>query len=289
MLILRHSIELKNESTNTLNDGLEDIDGDGLTNKDEFIRGTDPKVADSDGDGINDGDEVAVGTDPKLDTSKPSNLSDIDSDGISNTDENKAPNNGDSNGDGIKDYLQKNVAPVKDPNSNVTIVVESSSTCPISNASFASEKSLGADDGYDYLNGLVNYTLNCGNSTVKLSWYNADQSKTYTVRKYGPESPNGSAKVFYDYPATISKVTIAGTTVMQATLSLTDGQKGDSTGVDGKIVDPIGLAVAVSKIPLPEVLIRSGGFAFIGLVGMLAIAGTTYWVNSRKSKGERNS
>ncbi len=41
-----------------------DDDGDGLTNPEEKLHGTDPNNPDSDGDGISDGDEVANGTDP---------------------------------------------------------------------------------------------------------------------------------------------------------------------------------------------------------------------------------
>ena len=51
-----------------------DVDGDGLTNDDERIRGTDPRRADSDGDTLLDGMEVAGGTDPLR--------SDTDGDGI---------------------------------------------------------------------------------------------------------------------------------------------------------------------------------------------------------------
>ncbi len=35
-----------------------DLDGDGLTNLEEFRNGTDPNKPDTDGDGISDGDEV---------------------------------------------------------------------------------------------------------------------------------------------------------------------------------------------------------------------------------------
>jgi hypothetical protein len=42
----------------------DDADGDGLTNSDEYLRGTNPKSADSDGDGLNDGAEVTAGTNP---------------------------------------------------------------------------------------------------------------------------------------------------------------------------------------------------------------------------------
>ena len=41
-----------------------DEDGDGLTNGEEFIAGTDPYIADTDGDSYSDGAEVAAGSDP---------------------------------------------------------------------------------------------------------------------------------------------------------------------------------------------------------------------------------
>lgn len=45
-------------------DGVQDPDGDGLTNAAEYQRQTDPRNADSDGDGIRDGLEVQTGSDP---------------------------------------------------------------------------------------------------------------------------------------------------------------------------------------------------------------------------------
>jgi peroxiredoxin len=41
-----------------------DTDGDGLTDVDEAIYGTDPNNVDSDGDGISDNDEISMGTNP---------------------------------------------------------------------------------------------------------------------------------------------------------------------------------------------------------------------------------
>ncbi len=55
-------------------DSSDDEDGDGVSNLDEFQRGTRPTQTDTDGDGLSDGDEETLGTDPLV--------SDTDSDGI---------------------------------------------------------------------------------------------------------------------------------------------------------------------------------------------------------------
>jgi len=49
----------------------DDPDGDGLTNEDEFVTGTNPTNPDTDGDGFSDGYEVSLGTDPLDPSSKP--------------------------------------------------------------------------------------------------------------------------------------------------------------------------------------------------------------------------
>ncbi len=59
---------------NDPSDASADLDRDGLTNLEEFQRGTDPRNPDTDGDGLKDGEEVLRGTNPLL--------ADTDGDGI---------------------------------------------------------------------------------------------------------------------------------------------------------------------------------------------------------------
>lgn len=51
-------------NTNAPEDASQDADGDGLTNRREYVLGTDPANPDSDGDGVRDGLEVLEGSDP---------------------------------------------------------------------------------------------------------------------------------------------------------------------------------------------------------------------------------
>ncbi|MEZ4318640.1 MAG: MopE-related protein [Myxococcota bacterium] len=78
----------------------DDDDGDGLTNGDELLWGTDPDRADSDFDGLNDGEEVILyGTDP--------GRADTDRDGVTDArevrDDGTDPLNPDTDGDGLED------------------------------------------------------------------------------------------------------------------------------------------------------------------------------------------
>jgi hypothetical protein len=78
-----------------------DTDGDGLTDPQEVLYGTDLNNPDTDADGISDGDEVANGTDPT--TPEPV---DTDGDGLTDAEEDilgTDPNNPDTDGDGVSD------------------------------------------------------------------------------------------------------------------------------------------------------------------------------------------
>lgn len=86
----------------------EDPDGDGLTNAEEEVLGTDKYDSDTDGDGVDDGTEVGLGTDP-LDP-------DTDDDGLTDGEEldiNTDPLDPDTDGGGVEDGQE--VAEGRDP------------------------------------------------------------------------------------------------------------------------------------------------------------------------------
>jgi hypothetical protein len=82
-------------------DAAQDLDGDGLTNRQEFFAGTDPRNPDSDGDGLADGQETRLNTDPLN--------PDSDGDGLTDGQEvarGTRPLKADTDGDGIPDGLE---------------------------------------------------------------------------------------------------------------------------------------------------------------------------------------
>jgi Mg-chelatase subunit ChlD len=88
----------------------DDLDGDGLSNSDELVAGTDPMNSDSDGDGLRDGFEVGLGLDPLNADSDGDGLrdgdGDVDGDGLDAAAEVTAKTNpvsGDSDGDLLTD------------------------------------------------------------------------------------------------------------------------------------------------------------------------------------------
>lgn len=81
-----------------------DTDGDGLTDDEERIKGTNPNLADSDNDGLPDGLEFVYGTNP--------NLADTDGDGFNDGAEVNThrtnPTRLDTDGDGLSDFDEIN-------------------------------------------------------------------------------------------------------------------------------------------------------------------------------------
>lgn len=158
--------------------------------------------------------------------------------------EDAAPNHGDGNGDGILDSLQTNVSSFVDLVSGQYLTLQVDKACPITNVySDFPEHYPNVDRNHHFPQGLTYFELSCAKTQVTVYYHRV--SKLYSnlrFYKYGPTVPGDLKTVgWYKYPATFAVVQIGGRPVMTTTYTLTDGQLGDSTGVDGRIVDPGGI------------------------------------------------
>ena len=111
--------ELENGLDPAVNDAAQDLDGDGLTNLQEYQRGTRANNPDTDGDGLRDGVETGTGLFVSAtDTGTNPLKADTDNDGladgvemgtgvfVSATDTGTNPNMADTDGDGFNDGLE---------------------------------------------------------------------------------------------------------------------------------------------------------------------------------------
>ncbi|MEO6760999.1 MAG: InlB B-repeat-containing protein [Candidatus Saccharimonadales bacterium] len=151
------------------------------------------------------------------------------------------PNGGDVNDDGSVDSSQTNVDSFVNPvTKQFAAVTVSDNTCSLSNVNSISAAS-GADSGYSYPMGLINFNVTCGTpgftTTVKQYFY-TPPAGDFVLRKY----INGK---YENVPgATISRETIGGQSVMVASYQVTDGGALDEDGVvNGVIIDPAGPAL----------------------------------------------
>ncbi|MBN7798646.1 hypothetical protein [Parahaliea mediterranea] len=148
---------------------------------------------------------------------------------------------GDVNGDGIRDALQGNVAAMVSAVTGSPVALEFDSGCRLERFAMVAA----VDDGDNsYPEGLADFSLECARSEVVLYLPGMDFSAgDLAVRKFGPRAPAFGADQWYAMPATIDAVG------QRIRFELVDGQLGDSTGVDGRLVDPVGLAVLAAVPP----------------------------------------
>ena len=166
----------------------------------------------------------------------------VENDGVSTSTENSAPNNGDANGDGIKDALQGNVASLPDTGvSPKYVVVAADPTSPCQSLTNVATNTEAAniilDGNYDYPVGFVNFQSPCATSIkVKIYWYGLDVTKTYINRKF-----NATTNTYADVPGITSSIeTVNGVQVLAYTYTVTDNGDLDSDLTFGNIKDPIG-------------------------------------------------
>jgi hypothetical protein len=165
------------------------------------------------------------------------NEDDPDGDGILTVDEELA---GDVNGDGIADALQATVASRISSVTGRPVSLSFSEGCTLGHFYMVAADT--GENGQSIPDGLADFELNCSESlvTLYLPGGTPPDDGVPSVMKFGPMAPNfGDAPQFYDFPALLAPDGEA------LSFMLSDGELGDSTPVDGRLVDPIGVIWAV--------------------------------------------
>ncbi len=155
------------------------------------------------------------------------------------------PNAGDGNGDGILDARQENVMSLPDKVAGDYITLVVNPDCVVADGStlLASELD-NYDPNHPAPQGLMYFEIGCSQTSVTMYFHGVLRvPRNVELLKYGPTLPGDENTVgWYKLPgAQFSLATVGGKPVATVTYTLTDGQLGDNTGVDGKIVDPAGL------------------------------------------------
>lgn len=184
---------------------------------------------------------------------------DLDSDGISDTVEGAGPNNGDANNDGTPDREQSHVASFVSAETGKYVTLVVSDECSITEISISKESDAAHQDtSYQYNNGLVNFTADCGEAgftTTVVIYHHGVQKENLVVRKYNPTT----GEYFNISSASLAEQTIGGQTATVASYQITDGGSLDIDGEeDGIIKDPVGLAQAVGAAGSPDSLSATG-------------------------------
>lgn len=192
---------------------------------------------------------------------------DSDNDGVSDTNEAAAPNNGDGNNDGLSDKFQTKVT------SNSTAALNTYST--LVNVGCSENDSVNSilpsdlqetDSQYEYPYGLIDFNLKCtlnGSAQIETVLFTDDDASQFILRKY-IVSDNSYVTV---NSAFITNETINGHSAVKAVYTLVDGGQYDDDGVaNGLVVDPVGFAVAQSSSTetIPSPLAQNGQNNVIG-------------------------
>lgn len=174
--------------------------------------------------------------------SQTSSPADTDHDGTPDVVENAAPNGGDANDDGTPDAQQANVTTTTSSVTGKPVTLVLDPACDIQSVAMKAESQLAATEAsYEYANGLIDFTADCGAAgftTSVTQFYHGVTPADASVRKF-----NTATKQYADLgDASISRQTVAGQTVTKATYHVTDNTDRDENNTPGIIKDPAGIA-----------------------------------------------
>ncbi len=186
----------------------------------------------------------------------------------------------DADGDGVPDTVEEACAAGTSTNPNSTalpaasgggcVIVESNCDQHSAVAVFSASQ-LGGDANFSYPFGLVGFTLQgCrgGIAQVTLTFTAASDLSLLTFRKFGPLPAGASNAVFYTLAEVNpnANVTISGNMI---SFQLQDGQPGDDTDEDGRIVDQGGPArPSPAAVPVWSALGRALAVLALAALGL---------------------
>jgi hypothetical protein len=174
-----------------------------------------------------------------------------DDDNINTSVEDAGPNSGDANNDGTIDSRQSNVSSFLNHVTNSYVSVAIDNTCSLSDVSVANNGLVSTDEaGYKYPLGMVNFSADCGTAGAEATvtqYYFDPPSGDFILRK----NIDGNYETVPD--ATITQTKINGQSVLEVSYKIKDGGNLDEdTLANGTIVDPVGLAQAVTQSDAAE-------------------------------------
>ena len=195
-----------------------------------------------------------------------------DDDGIDDTVEGGAPNNGDGNNDGTPDISQSNVASLPDLlGAYITLVSPTGTT--LSDVSIIANPDPGSTPpGFNLrAGGFIKFTINnlaVGSSaTVSIILPAAETATSYLL--YGPEASN-NIDHFYEFADNGTTGATASGNVL--TLRMTDGGNGDGdAGSNGRILSTGSPATSTTPSSDPNANSGGGGSSTVALWGLLLL------------------
>jgi hypothetical protein len=200
---------------------------------------------------------------------------DNDADGIDDTIEDAAPNDGDGNGDGIPDSTQANVGSLPSATAGgfVTLLTDDPD-CDLRNLAAVAPGVYPADSdgsgGYLQMRGLLSFEIGCSAASVTLFYHGISELPDAAYRQYGPTPANTNPHWYTLAAANFASVMVGGSPTATASFDLFDGQMGDHDLAVNGVMVALGGVASPSSVSIPTLSsVGLGLTAFLlGLVGL---------------------
>ena len=161
------------------------------------------------------------------------------------------PNNGDGNGDGIHDADQPNVVSMRDKSSGKYLTLDISKSVKVKEIyTDLAENQDYFEERYIFPQGLVYFELEGSEVDIIIYYHSLQKLRATPIfQKYGNKIPGDMNTLgWYVLPdVEFDTVEVGDTSVVTASYHLIDGELGDSTVIDGRIIDPGGLSLDYFK------------------------------------------